>query len=173
MMDFLHNIWQAFKGSLRGFDSSKQLALGVMLGLMIGLIPKDSLLVYLIAAMAILTNANLFAIGCSAVLFSWIGPMLDPFTHSIGLWVLTFDPFEMMIARIYNLPFAPWTRIENTVVTGSFVLSLLLAIAFYPVAEMLFQRFGASAYRKLMESRLAQWFIGIPPRSTQQQLQQS
>jgi len=87
----MKDIWKIFKSSLRGFDSPSQLALGVAFGLVIGLLPKDSLLPYMIGVVALLTNANLATLIVSGLVFSWAGLFLDPITHKTGLWVLTSD----------------------------------------------------------------------------------
>lgn len=167
-MNLLHDIWNAFTSSVKGFDSPSQLALGLTMGMIIGLIPKDSLLPYLVIVVALLTNANLLLLIVSGVTFSAISPSLDSMTHAIGLWTLTFDPFESFWVWCCQLPIVPWTRFENTVVMGSFALGLLAAIPVYTIGFQFFVRFGEPFFNLLFQNRLARWLIGSPAPSLQE-----
>ena len=66
-------IWQRFLGTVSGMDSSEQLAAGVVLGMMIGMLPMDCLLPYLFLLVLLLSRANLLTAIGAAVAFSWIG----------------------------------------------------------------------------------------------------
>lgn len=159
-MIFLNKAWISLKGTVKGFDTPRQLAMGVAFGMMIGLIPKDSLLPYLIALVALLTPSNLACLGISAFVFHTFGPKLDPVLQQIGNWFLTLDaltPYWQLISEysIFN-----WLRIENTVVTGALLLGLS---AFWPVfliSKFAFAKFGARAHQFLSQTRLARWLVG-------------
>ena len=156
----MKDIWEIFKSSLRGFDSPSQLALGVAFGLVIGLLPKDSLLPYMIGVVAVLTNANLATLIVSGLVFSWAGLFLDPITHKTGLWVLTSDSLETFWARLYQFPIVPWTRFENTIVMGSLVVGLLFSIPIYAVSRQLFSRYGDTFFNLVFKNRFSSWLIG-------------
>lgn len=156
-MSFLDKLWEVFRGSVRGVDTSKQLALGVMLGMVVGLLPKDSLLPYFFVVVTVLSNANLLTALISGVVFSWISPHLDSVTHPIGLWVLTFDPLESFWIQLVELPWVAWLRIENTVVTGSLTLALLLCLPMHAISHQLFDRFGSAIYQRWSNSWIASW----------------
>lgn len=161
-MKFLNDIWDAFASSVKGFDSPRQLALGLTLGLIIGLVPKDSLIPYVVLIFALLTNANLLLLIVAGLTSSLISPLLDPISHGLGMWVLTFDPLESFWVWCCQLPVVPWTRLENTVVMGSLTLGLLVAIPIYIIGFQFFQRFGEPFFNLIFQNRLARWFIGSP-----------
>ncbi len=72
------------------------------------------------AGMLGLLLANLFAY------------LLDPLFHNVGFWALTGIPaLKGTWETFYNLPIAPLTRFNNTVVMGSFLCSLLLTIPIF------------------------------------------
>ncbi|MFT5299279.1 MAG: hypothetical protein ACI87E_002688 [Mariniblastus sp.] len=168
-MNFLNSAWTSFKGTIRGFDSPKQLALGVAFGMMLGLIPKDSLIPYAIGLIAILSSANLICVILAAFVCGWLSPMLDPVTHPIGLWILTFDPLESTWVAISSIPILSWTRFENTVVSGTTLLGLICALPTYMISRYCFQKFGASLFVILSNTRIARWFVG----TSESQLQKS
>lgn len=162
MQNGINEIWSGFFSTIRGVDSNRQLALGITLGLMAGLIPKVSLLPYLIAVVLILSTANLLTGILGALLGSVISPLLDPLTHKIGSVFLTFDVFEPTFAWLNSLPLVPWTRFENTVVSGSLILGLILAYPAYRFSKTFFERYGARFYSSFTNSWIGKWLLGAP-----------
>lgn len=169
MIKGLINFWQMFRGTIRGFDTSKQLAMGVTLGMFIGMIPKDSLLSYSFGCLLLLSTANLLTGSISAFCFTWIAALFDPLSHRLGAMVLTFDMFEPTFSWLGSQPVIPWTRFENTVVTGSLVLALLLAIPVYRVSLFGMDRYGKLFSDTITQSRLGRWILAIPPETEPKQ----
>ena len=161
-MNFFSELWRAIMASVKGFDTPSQLALGVSLGLIVGLLPKDSLLPYAIGAIALLTNANLLTLILSVLFFSWVGPAADPLTHQIGGWVLALDSMESVWAWLYQVPLMPWTRFENTVVMGSLVLGILLSTVVYSFFRRFFELYGKTFFRLIFQNRFSRWLVGSP-----------
>lgn len=136
-------IWQRFLGTVSGMDSSEQLAAGVVLGMMIGMLPMDCLLPYLFLLVLLLSRANLLTAIGAAVAFSWIGIGLTSIEHGIGQAVLTFGPLEPTWAWMIQQPIVPWTRFDNTVVMGSLILGLLACYPVYLVTKNGFTTYGS------------------------------
>ena len=172
-MDIFNNPWQTFRGTIRGFDSPGQLALGATMGMLIGLLPKDSALPYVFALITLLSNGNLLCAAVSGVLFSCLGPTLDTITHPIGLYVLSSEVMQPTFAWLYELPFARWTRFENTVVMGSLLLGLVAALPLHLVSKRLFMKYGGAIHHRILNNRLAQWLIGPPESQIPTNLQQN
>jgi len=107
-----------------------QLAAGVALGMMIGLVPKGNLIALSLCVLLFSLRCNKAVGIVVAVAASFVGPLADAFTHRIGLMVLSAKPLEAAYASIFNLPLGPWLGLDNTVVVGSLVLGAYLA---YPV----------------------------------------
>ena len=135
-MDSIQQSWTRFKGTVSGFDTPHQLGLGMAFGVAVGLIPKDSLLPYAIGVIAILSTANLLCFTIGLVVAHVISPFMDHLTHAIGSWSLTFNPLEPLWATLIELPVMPWTKFNNTVVMGTLVLGILLAIPVYTLTRM-------------------------------------
>ena len=135
-MDSIQQSWTRFKGTVRGFDTPHQLGLGMAFGVAVGLIPKDSLLPYAIGVIAILSTANLLCFAIGLVVAHVVSPLMDHLTHAIGSWFLTFNPLEPLWTTLIELPVMPWTKFNNTVVMGTLVLGILLAIPVYTLTRM-------------------------------------
>ena len=147
--------------ALTAESSSRQLALGFALGLVIGLVPKGNLLAVALVMVLYCLRVNLAAGLCSAVLFSWLGVLTDPFTHQIGLWLLSAESLRSVWTQLYDLPLAPWTGFNNTVVLGSLLLGLALFYPVYRVSEPLAARFGPPLQRRLQRFRLVRLLWGL------------
>lgn len=119
------NIWRRFRQATSRYDHPSQIALGICLGSLVGLLPKDSLLPWAIGCLAIISPANLTSTAIFAILCSLIGSSLDWLAHPIGLSILTHSSLQTLFARLQELPIVPWMRFENTVVTGLLAIGLI------------------------------------------------
>ena len=72
-------------------DSPRQIAMGLALGAVIGLVPKGNLLAAVLMMIVCASRVNLGAAMLSAFAFSWIGMWVDPLSHRIGLALLSHD----------------------------------------------------------------------------------
>ena len=168
MLIALANLLFFIRGSVRGVDSSRQLAAGIVLGMMIGLIPKTSLLVVLLAIVLILSRANLITGILSAIVFSWVGLLLDPITHSIGAMLLTHESMQAFFRDLHQYPLVAWTRIENTVVTGSLIAGILLVLPVYHISYRVFAGYRDSMIEYLTQNRISKWILSTPPSDLQE-----
>ena len=104
-------------------ESPRQVAWGFTLGMLAGLVPKGNLLAMalfmLLCALRVNKPAGLLALG----IFSLVGIGLDPFAHSIGSLLLTWESARPLYAWWYSLPLAPWSGLNNTVVLASWSLA--------------------------------------------------
>jgi uncharacterized protein (TIGR03546 family) len=148
--------------TLLGEESTRRLALGATFGMMIGLIPKDSLFVWILGVLMMITTANIASAIGGGFLFSWIGHFLDPFTHKLGGLLLTADGLEPAWTWLYELPVMPWTRFNNTVVLGSLVLGMVVAVPFYLIANRFFRTTGARIHDWSRGTWLYRWFVAPP-----------
>lgn len=146
--------------------SSRQLALGFAMGLVIGLVPKGNLIAILLMAILSASKVNLGAGMLTAFLCSWLGPFVDPVTHRIGLAVLTSRPLQPLWIALSDLPLASWSRYNNTVVLGSLILGLILFYPAYRLSKPLFARHAPQISDKLRRFRVVQllWGTGIAGR---------
>ena len=116
--------------SVVGIDGHRRLAAGLALGCVIGCLPKDSLFPVAIALIGLLSTANLLSMILGAVVTSLIAPNFDWLFDRIGFGLLSQPMLQPLLAEMSAWPVVAWTRLENTVVTGSFIVGIVL---FWPV----------------------------------------
>ena len=135
--------------ALNGEVSSRQIAAGVALGAWIGLIPIGLLPVALLFC-AFLVNVNLAMLFVASAIFKLLAFLLDPVANQIGFTLLVkTDGLKPFWTNLYNMPVVPYTRFNNTIVLGDFVLGLVLFLPIYLAA-----RIGVEAYRARYRDRI-------------------
>lgn len=152
--------------ALTAESTSRQLALGLAMGVVIGLVPKGNLIAVLLTTMLCASKVNLGAGMLTAFLCSWLGPLVDPLTHRIGLSLLTSRPLQPMWTAFADAPLAAWTRFNNTVVLGSLVLGAALFYPAYRSSQPLFARYAPQIGDRLRRFRVVQvlWGTGMAGR---------
>lgn len=170
MIQQLTNVISHFRHSVRGMDSPSQLAGGIALGMMIGMVPKDSLFVLVLFFILLCSRANLLTATCSAVLFTLLSPLLVPITHSIGWFVLTCGPLQSLWCGLIELPIIPWTRFDNTVVMGGLIYALIAAYPLFRFSEKMLIAYQPQAMSWFRKSAPAIWLLGPISKQANQDL---
>ena len=126
-----------------------QIAAGVALGFLIGLLPKATLTVQLLLVLVMALRVNfpiaLLAI-CATVPFN---PLFDRLTDPLGYALLSAPALAPLWTMLYNLPVLPWTGFNNTVLLGGLVFGLLLFAPVYFAA-----RKGAAVYNERLKDKV-------------------
>lgn len=152
---FWLKILAKFVQAMREGQTPHQIAAGFGLGFLIGLMPFFTLQGLLFLLILLFLNVNLAAGTLAIILCSLIAYLFDPLFHDLGYFLLTGIPALMGAwETLYNLPLAPLTRFNNTVVLGSFVSGLVLFIPVY-----LGMKKFVVLYRTKFEARLLQWKV--------------
>jgi uncharacterized protein (TIGR03546 family) len=136
--------------TLKDGATPAQIALGIVLGWAIGLIPGWPLQVWLLVLALLLLQANIgmaFVGTAVAAALAWI---FDPVLDALGGAVLTAGPLQGLFTALYNSP--PWglTRFNNTAVMGATLFALVTAPALFPLLAR-----GVVSYRVRVLPRLA------------------
>jgi uncharacterized protein (TIGR03546 family) len=153
-MVFLKLLGKLIK-ALRSNASPKQIAGGFVLGMIIGLTPLASLHNLVVVLIIMLIRVNLSMVFFSFLLCSGIAYLIDPLFLDVGYWILTGIPFLQGVwTAWYNTPVIALTRFYNTLVMGSFVVSILLIFPMMPLVQK-----GVVLYREKIDARLQKWKI--------------
>jgi uncharacterized protein (TIGR03546 family) len=160
-MCFLLKPLRQIAGALVGNDSPRQLAVGVTLGMMLGLVPKGNLIAVALATMLFGLKVNRSAGLVTAMLFTAIGFWTDGFTHKLGKDVLETPWLQPTFAALYDLPLGPWTGFNNTVVMGSLLLAIYLSYPMYWFSVCIFEAWQPKAAAFLRRYRVTRVLLGL------------
>ncbi len=117
-----------FFKALNANSNPSEIANAASIGVMLGLMPKDNALWYILFVFFLFVRINKGFYFIVMILVSQIAWALDPFFDSIGYSVLTLSPFEGLFSTLIEIPFVGFTRFNNTIVTGSFLTGLVLYV---------------------------------------------
>jgi uncharacterized protein (TIGR03546 family) len=127
-----------------------QVAAGIALGSVLGLTPLINVHNLLIAALILTLNVSVGGAMLGWALFLPLGFALDPLFGRLGQELLLDTPaLTPMWTTWFNTPVLPYTNFNNTIVLGSFVAWLMLALPIYFAA-----RHGVARYRATLGERV-------------------
>jgi uncharacterized protein (TIGR03546 family) len=147
----LFKLLQSIIKTLHSAGTPGQVAAGMALGSALGLTPLFNLHNLLIFSLLVLLNVSFGGGMLGWALFVPIGFLLDPLFAKIGLSLLTAPSLRELWTDWTNTPVLPFTNFNNTVVLGSFVSWVVLAIPIFFAA-----RYGVARYRATVGERVRQ-----------------
>ena len=140
---------------LRSAASPNQIAAGFIIGMIIGLTPFWTLHNLILIIILIIVNVNIGTAIFSFLLFSAIAFLADPIFHHFGYFLLVdLDSMKTFWTYLYNAPLVALSKYNNTVVMGSFVISLILALPMYFLSKA-----GVIFYRENIDKKMQKWKI--------------
>lgn len=123
-------------GLLHSDTGQNQIASGLAFGVFLGFAPFLSIQTLLVLFIVFIFRVQLGAAFLSAFFFKFIAYLLDPAADVLGKWALENPAFRELWSSMYNTPFVPMTRFNNSIVMGSFIISLFLC----PILFILFKK---------------------------------
>jgi uncharacterized protein (TIGR03545 family)/uncharacterized protein (TIGR03546 family) len=117
--------------SLNSSQNPWQVTLAIVLGMIAGLTPMSGLQNVVILFLAFVLNINLGLFFVSAAFFAGVGYLVDPWMERFGYMLLSSDGLKGLWTAWYNNGLMRMTHFNNTLVMGSTVFSLLLALPLY------------------------------------------
>lgn len=123
--------------SLNTNSNPGEIAHGISIALILGLLPKDNVFWYILAVFFLFIRVNKGALMLFTALFALIAPTFDNIFDQVGYYVLTLPQLQDFFTTLMNIPFVGFTKFNNTIVMGSFVCALVLYIPLYIIARLI------------------------------------
>jgi len=147
---------------LNSNSKASQIANSFCIGMILGLMPKNNLLWFLILVFFMFVRIHKACYGIMILLGALISPCLDPLFDKVGYAVLTFAPMENAFANLLDVPFVGFTRFNNTVVMGSLVCGLIAYIPVFFLAEGFVYAWRRWIAPVLIKSKVLKAFYKVP-----------
>jgi uncharacterized protein (TIGR03546 family) len=139
-----------------------EIAAGAACGFLLALLPAGNLLWIALFLIFFFTKINLGAEFLFIALFKLPMSLLAGLLHSIGYFVLTQPVLQGIFTALFNIPFIPYTRFNNTVVMGALITGIVLWLPFFFLLRLLVQLYRKNFRDKIAGSRLAVRFRRLP-----------
>lgn len=137
---------------LSQYRSPSQIAWGIAIGGVLGLIPKDNLTALAILVLFAILRINQLAACCTAITIWMLSDWFYPVTYPIGSQLLSLPWVIRAIAFLYSFPVLPWTCLENALVIGGVAVGLVSVMPAYLLGRLTV----ANATKKLEDLALEQ-----------------
>jgi uncharacterized protein (TIGR03546 family) len=124
------------------------------MGAVLGLTPLMNVHNLLVFSLVLLLNVSFGGAMLGWMAFVPVGFLLDPLFHAIGVQLLQAPSLRELWTGWYNTPLVPYTNFNNTVVLGSVVSWLVLAIPIFFAARWGVARYRATIGARVQQSRL-------------------
>jgi uncharacterized protein (TIGR03546 family) len=145
----LLKLLQSIIKALHSDGTPGQVAAGLALGSVLGLTPLLNVHNLIVFALIVILNVSFGGSMLGWALFVPFGFILDPIFDRIGASLLQAASLRPLWTDLYNTPLVPYTNFNNTVVLGSVVGWLVLAVPIFFAA-----RYGVARYRATIGERV-------------------
>ena len=139
-----------------------EIGAAVAFGLWLALLPTVNLVFAALAVVVFIVKVNLGMAIISFFVLSLITPLLDPVLDLIGFWLLTPRALVDFYSRIYAVPAMPFTRFNDTLVTGGFVVGALLFVPVTMLADHLVRQYRDVVHARIADSKLVKAITVTP-----------
>ena len=112
--------------ALNGNASKDQIAAGFAWGLLLGLVPISNFFGIVLFIVSFFFNHNHGAKLFGMAVIKLISPLLLPLVDLLGWQILYIRSLQPLFTTMYNMPFVPFTKFNNTLVMGGLVGGLIL-----------------------------------------------
>jgi uncharacterized protein (TIGR03546 family) len=152
---------------LNSDTGTNELAAGLSMGLILGFAPFVSLQTLLVLFIIFIFRIQIGAAFLSAFFFKFVAYIFDYPAHLLGKVILESESLRPLFVSLYNMPFLPLTRFNNSIVMGSMVISILLLpfsffafrIAIFKYRETVVTRIkGTLLWRAFSATRFYSWY---------------
>ncbi|WP_415397932.1 TIGR03545 family protein [Sulfurimonas sp. CS5] len=153
MFNFIRKLFKALNSS----GKSWQLSGAIVLAMFAGFLPINSLILLSILFLALVFNVNFGLFILFTAIFSGVGYLFDPMFESLGYSVLTNDALKGLFTSLYNSALFRWSSFNYTLVTGSIIVSTLLAVPMLLVLNRVITLYKDQIGAKLNEWKFTRW----------------
>jgi len=133
--------------------ATNQLCAGFVLGMFMGFTPMMTLHWFLFLLLMLILRVNIGATMLSWGVFKILAFGVDPLFNSVGLLALAdTPPLVPLWVSLSNLPLIPFTRFNNSIVMGSLLISVVLALPLYFLSKTLVVKYREIVVAKIRGS---------------------
>jgi uncharacterized protein (TIGR03546 family) len=148
----------AFNSNIR----KTQIAAGFAWGVLLGLIPANNLIWLVLFLLTLLFKNNYASQILIMALIKLLLPVVSPLTDRLGWYILTLPRWEEFFTLVYNLPLAPFTRFNNTLVAGGICAGVVLWLPVFFLIRALVPVYRNKWAPRIAQSRLIRGIKKIP-----------
>jgi uncharacterized protein (TIGR03546 family) len=150
----------AFFRLLNSDTGHNQLAAGLACGIILGFSPFLSLQTFVVLFLLFFLRIQVGAAFLSAFFFKFVAWLTDPIADVLGRAVLEAEPVRPLFVSLYNMPLVPMTRFNDSIVMGSMIFGVILAIPAYFIFRSMILKYRVTVVARFKETKLWKAWAG-------------
>lgn len=112
--------------ALNGNVKTSQIAAGIAWGLLLGLLPGGSFLWIVIFIVSFFFRHHHWSKIFGMIIVKLLSPLFIYFVDAAGWEILNYEALRPFFTTLYNMPFVPFTKFNNTLVMGGLAGGIVL-----------------------------------------------
>jgi len=148
--------------ALNGNLGRKQVAAGFAWGLLLGLIPAGNVFWIVLLALSFMFKhhhaSKMLLMAILQIASGAVAPLVD----IVGWEVLYIEALQPFFTGLYNMPFVPLTRFNNTLVAGGLVLGAVLWVPVFLLVARLVPLYRNNLAPKIRNLKIVKTIKGVP-----------
>ena len=158
MLKYIAKLIVALNGNL----GKGQIAAGFSWGLLLGLIPAGNVFWITLFVVSFFFKhhhaSKLLVMALLKLVFAATAPIVD----MVGWEVLHIEALQPLFTSLYNMPFVPFTKFNNTLVAGGLVCGIVLWLPVFILVSLLVPFYRNTLAPKIRENKLVKAIKNIP-----------
>ena len=154
--------WRPLRNALRPFNRPHHYAMAIAIGMVIGVVPKFSIIPWFVVLFGLALPTNLVALIVSAIVFSFVGPMFDPQSHWLGATLLEEQSLAAFWKNLFSIKYSIWLQLHNSVVLGSTLIAMGAIIPTYLISRSATSMLKPVITKYVLSNSVADWIRGYP-----------
>ena len=139
-----------------------QIAAGFAWGLLLGLIPAGNFFWIVLLLISFFFNHNHATKILFMVLLMLFAPVIRPLVDLVGWQVLHIGALQPFFTTMYNMPFVPFTKFNNTLVAGGLVGGVILWLPVFFLIMALIPLYRNKVAPKIRNSKIVKTIRKLP-----------
>lgn len=139
-----------------------EVAAALTTGIILAFIPAGNLTWFLLLGLTFFFKINF---GIQIIVIAVLKPfafLADPVFDAAGYRILTLPQLEGVFTSLYNMPVAPLTGFNNTVLTGSVAVMALLAFPLWIMSKKLIALYREKIRDRFLSSKIVKKLSSLP-----------
>ena len=148
--------------ALNGNVKKSQLAAGFAWGLLLGLVPAGNFFWVVLFLVSFFFRHNHASKLLSMAALKLLSPLTAPVVDALGWEILHIGALRPLFTTLYNMPFVPFTRFNNTLVAGGLAGGIALWLPVFGLCMILIPLYRNTVAPKIRNSKLVKAIGKIP-----------
>jgi uncharacterized protein (TIGR03546 family) len=148
--------------ALNGNIKKSQIAAGIAWGVLLALVPVGNFYWVALFLISLFFNHNHGSKIFSMAVLKLFAPLFAPALDALGWEVLHFGALQPLFTSMYNMPFVPFTKFNNTLVAGGIVGGAILWLPMFGLFMFLVPVYRNTIAPKLRNLKIVKAVGKIP-----------